>query len=67
MISGWRKRHESIGHVNNGMVGNFCTTSWADMKTMSLKHPLKSFENIMKLASSFSFFEARARKARPVW
>jgi hypothetical protein len=32
-----------------------------------LKHPLRSFENFMKLASSFSFFEIRARGAEPVW
>jgi hypothetical protein len=23
MIDGWRKRHELIDHVTNGMVGNF--------------------------------------------
>jgi hypothetical protein len=27
MISGWRKQLESVGHVNNGMVDNFCATS----------------------------------------
>jgi hypothetical protein len=32
MISGCRKRHESVSHVTNGIVGNFCATSWEGMK-----------------------------------
>jgi hypothetical protein len=66
MISGWRKRHESVGNVNNDMMGIFSVTLW-DMKTMFLKYPLRSFENFMKLASSFSFFESKAPPDRPVW
>jgi hypothetical protein len=31
------------------------------------KHPLRNLKNFMKLAYSFSFFEVRAHKARPIW
>jgi hypothetical protein len=32
-----------------------------------LKHPLRSFMNFMKRASSFDFFKTKARGAGPVW
>jgi hypothetical protein len=65
MINGCRKRHRLVGHVSNGMVGNFCATSWGGIKTVFLKHPWR--------ASKFSwnwpqfFFEIRACGAEPVW
>jgi hypothetical protein len=34
---------------------------------MLLKHPLKRFENFIKLAFSFNFFEARSRGVGPIW
>jgi hypothetical protein len=37
------------------------------MKTLFLNHSLSSFKNFIKLTSSFSFFEARAGGAGPVW
>jgi hypothetical protein len=49
------------------MVSNFCATLLESMKTMFLKHHLSSFENFMKLVSSFSFFKARASGVRSVW
>jgi hypothetical protein len=49
------------------MVGNFCATSLGGMKTLFLNHSLSSFKNFIKLTSSFSFFEARAGGAGPVW
>jgi hypothetical protein len=56
MVSERRKRHESVGHVTNVMVGNFCATLLGGMKK-KLKHPLRSFKIFMKLAFSFSFFK----------
>lgn len=57
MISGWRKRHESTGHVTNTMMCNFGATSRECIKTMLLKYLLRSFKNFMKLTSSFSFLK----------
>jgi hypothetical protein len=67
MISEWRKKHQSVDHVINGMVGNFCATSLGCMKTMFFKHHLRSLKFFMKLVTSFSFFKARARVVEPVW
>lgn len=33
-----RKRHESLCHVTNDMVGIFCAASLGGIKTMFLKH-----------------------------
>jgi hypothetical protein len=58
---------EAVCYITNGMVVNFCATSFECMKTTFLKHHVRSFGNFMKLASSFSFFKAKAPGARPVW
>jgi hypothetical protein len=68
MISGLSpERTEVVCCVTSGMVGNFRTASWGDIKTVFLKHPLRSFMNFMKRASSFDFFKTKARGAGPVW
>jgi hypothetical protein len=35
-------------------------------KKLFLKHHLRSFENFMKLVSSFNFFKARALEVGPI-
>jgi hypothetical protein len=37
------------------------------MKTVFVKHHLRSFVNFMKLTSSFIFFKAIVHRARSVW
>jgi hypothetical protein len=57
MISGLSpERTDVVCCVISGMVGNFHTASRVDIKTVFLKHPLRSFMNFMKRASSFDFF-----------
>jgi hypothetical protein len=50
-----RERTNVVCCVTSGMVGNFRTTSRIDIKIVFLKHSLRSFMNLLKLASSFDF------------